>query len=459
MPELNTQKIHQLKSKLESAGVQYCFAAFVDVFGVPKAKVVPIAKFDEMCEGGELYTVGAVEGMGLVGPQEDECQTVPDLDSCVICPWDKRYAWLSADCWYHGQPYWGDGRVILQKVLAQARDMGFTFALGVEPEFYVLRQDETGKYVPLADIPFKGPNACYDVNQTLQSMPFLDPMCRYIEELGWGVHSFDQECGRGQFEFDFHYTDALRMCDRLTFLRTMAKQVAASIGAIATFMPKPFANDFRSGAHFNMSLADVKSGKNVFIGDGSDPLASKYKLKTSDLCLHFVAGLLKHAPAITAVACPSYNSYKGLIAQGDLPEMSWAPVLRCYGKNNRSAMLRLPMSRPCVENRAVDMSVNPYLAAALSLAAGLEGIRQKLDPGEPLNDNLYSLSKSDVEKRQVTRLPQTLLDAVRAFGSDALVAETFGPYAPVYAEQKMKEWSRAFYRVHDAEREEWLTYI
>ncbi len=459
MPELDKQKIHQLKSKLQSEGVQYCFASFVDVFGVPKAKVVPIAKFEEMCEGGELYTVGAVEGMGLVGPQEDECQTVPDLDSCVICPWDTRYAWLSADCWYHGQPYWADGRVILQKVLQQAKEMGFTFALGVEPEFYVLRQDETGKYVPLADLPFKGPNACYDVNQTFQSMPFLDPMCRYIEELGWGVHSFDQECGRGQFEFDFHYTDALRMCDRLIFLRTMAKQVAASIGAIATFMPKPFANDFRSGAHFNMSLADVRSGKNVFIGDGTEPLAAKHKLKVSDLCLHFVAGLLQHAPAITAVACPSYNSYKGLIAQGDLPEMSWAPVLRCYGKNNRSAMLRLPMSRPCVENRAVDMSVNPYLAAALSLAAGLEGIRQKLDPGEPLNDNLYTLSQTDVEKRQVSRLPQTLLDAVRAFQSDPLVSETFGPYAPVYTEQKMKEWSRAFYRVHDAERDEWLTYI
>jgi glutamine synthetase len=450
--------VAKLKSELVSAGVQYVLAAFVDVFGVPKAKCVPIGKFEELCDGGELYTVGAVEGMGLVGPQEDECQTVPDLRSVTVCPWDTRFAWIPADCYHHGQPYGGDGRVLLQKVLAKAKSMGFTFNLGIEPEFYVLRKDEHGKYVPLAQSTFKGPNACYDVNQTLQSMDFLDPMCRYIDGLGWGTHSFDQECGRGQFEFDFHYADALTMSDRFIFLRQMAKSVAESIGAIATFMPKPFANDFRSGAHFNMSLADA-NGKNVFLPAGENPLAKKHGLNVSDLCLHFTAGLLKHAPALTAVCCPSFNSYKGLIAQGDLSEMSWAPVLRCYGKNNRSAMLRLPMSRPCVENRAVDMGVNPYIAAALSLAAGLEGIEQKLDPGEPLNGNLYTLSKTDEQKRRVTRLPQTLLDATRAFEEDDLVAETFGPFQAIYAEQKYKEWNRNFYRVTDEERTEALTYI
>lgn len=454
-------RVAQMKRDLIAKGVQYCFAAYVDVHGIPKAKCVPIAKFEEMCAGGELYTVGASEGMGLVGPQEDECQTVPDLDSCIICPWDTRYAWFSAGLIYHGKPYGGSPRDILGKVLKQSKEMGYTFHLGVEPEFYVLRKDEAGKYSPLAPVLFKQPNACYDVRQTLMSMAFLDPMCRYIEQLGWGVHSFDQECGRGQFEFDFHYADALTMSDRLIFLRLMAKEVAASLGAIATFMPKPFANDYRSGAHFNMSLSDIETGKNVFLPpDKPDAMAQKYGLNCSRLTLHFVAGLLKHAPALTAVCCPTYNSYKGLIAQGDLPEMSWAPVLRCYGKNNRSAMLRLPMSRPCVENRAVDMSVNPYLAAALSLAAGLEGIREQLDPGEPLNDNLYSLSKSDTEKRRVQRLPQTLLDSVRAFEEDPLVAETFGvEFQAIYAEQKHKEWSRGFYRVHDDEREEMLTYI
>ena len=453
-------KVEALKARLESAGVEFVFAAYVDVHGVPKAKCVPIRQFEEMCGGSELYTVGAVEGMGLVGPQEDECCTVPDLDSCVVFPWDKRYAWLNADTHYYGQPYGGDSRVILKKVVAQAKEMGLRFDLGVEPEFYVLRK-QGDTYAPLAETPFKGPNACYDVRQTLASMEFLAPMCRYIEELGWGMHSFDQECGKGQFEFDFHYADAVTMADRFIFLRLMAKQVADSLGAVATFMPKPFANDYRSGAHFNMSLADARTGKNVFLpGDRPDPLAQKYGLNCSKLCLNFVAGLLKHAPALTAVCCPTYNSYKGLIAQGDLPEMSWAPVLRCYGRNNRSAMLRLPMNRPCVENRAVDMSVNPYLAAALSLAAGLEGIRDNLDPGEPLNDNLYTLSSDVAEKRRVQRLPQTLLDAIRAFADDPLVAEALGKeFQQIYYEQKYKEWTKAFYRVHEEERREMLTYI
>jgi glutamine synthetase len=450
-----TDRVRKLKAELIEKGVQYCFATFVDVHGIPKSKCVPIAKFEEMCSGSELYTVGANEGMGLVGPHEDECQTIPDLDSCVVFPWDNQYAWLSSNLSYHGNPYEGSPRDILIRVTQQAKAMGYSLQLGFEPEFYVLKKNETtGKYEPLAPVAFKQPNTCYDVSQTLMSMQFLDPMCRYIEQLGWGVHSFDQECGKGQYEFDFHYTDALTTADRFIFLRLMAKEVAASLGAIATFMPKPFSNDFRSGAHFNMSLNDA-SGKNVFIGGGA-----KYGLNCSKLCLNFVGGLLKHASAITAVCCPTFNSYKGLIAQGDLAEMSWAPVLKCYGSNNRSAMLRLPMSRPCVENRAVDMSVNPYLGAALSLAAGLEGIRDNLDPGEPLNDNLYTLSDHDTQRRKVDRLPQTLLDAVRAFEEDSLVTETFGAtFQQIYAEQKRKEFAKAFYRVSDEERAEMLSYI
>ena len=457
-----SSQVVSIQKKLIKAGVEYVLAAFVDVHGNSKAKCVPIGKFGELCEGKELYTVGACEGMGLVGPQEDECNTVPDLGHIVQFPWDKRFAWMPADCYRYGKPHWGDGRVILQRVMNKARGMGFEFDLGIEPEFYVFRKNkESGALEPLAPIGYKGPNACYDVRQTLGSMDFLDPMCRYIEHLGWGVHSFDQECGKGQFEFDFHYTNALTMSDRLIFLRLMAREVAKSLGAIATFMPKPFANDFRSGAHFNMSLADVKTGRNVFLpGRKPDEWAGKYGINASRLCLNFVAGLLKHAPALTAVCCPTFNSYKGLIAQGDLADMSWAPVLRCYGKNNRSAMLRLPMSRPCVENRAVDMSVNPYLAAALSLAAGLEGIEKDMDPGEPLNDNLYSLSKKETDRKRVERLPQTLLDALRAFEADPLVTEAFGAeFAEVYYEQKYKEWTKGFYKVHEEERAEMLTQL
>ncbi len=299
-----------------------------------------------------------------------------------------------------------------------------------------------------------------------ESDAFLEPMVRYMRELGWGLYSYDQECGRGQYEFDFDYADALTTADRFIFLRFMAKKVAQSIGAVATFMAKPFADDFRSGAHFNMSLADAATGANVFAPGGGaterrNTLAARYGVQCSDIALHFVAGLRRHARAVTAVTCPSYNSYQGLIAQGDLREFSWAPVLIAWGKNNRSAMLRLPGNRYCVENRAVDMSSNPYLAAAISLSAGLDGIEQQLDPGEPLNDDLYKRGATSVTKASgLELLPRTLLHALEAFDLDPVSREAFGDfYKDIYLSHKLREWERGFYPVTDEQRRALLTFI
>ena len=454
-------KVEAVKKRLVAAGVRTCFATFTDVYGIPKAKATPIDSFEHMCEGSELYTVGACEGLGLVGPQEDECATVPDLDSTIVLPWDRTSAWFSSDLHYHGEPYAGDPRGILKRVLERAEGLGFRFNLGIEPELYVLRKDESGALVPITKTAFQGPNACYDLALATESDAFLEPMSRYLNELGWGLFSYDQECGRGQYEFDFGYTDALSMADRFVFLRFMAKKIAHSIGAVATFMPKPFADDFRSGAHFNMSLADAKTGEPLFApGRSAGKLASRYGAGCSDLALHFIAGLKRHAAAITAVTCPSYNSYQGLIAQGELREFSWAPVLVAWGKNNRSAMLRLPGNRYCVENRAVDMSTNPYLAAAISLAAGLDGIEERLDPGEPLNDDLYKHAGKDLAARGIKLLPRTLLHAIEAFDADSLPARAFGDfYKGVYSAHKTKEWEQTFYRVTDEQRSELLTFI
>ena len=305
-------KVAATKKQLVDAGVKTCYATFVDIHGIPKAKATPIQSFEKMCNGQELYTVGALEGLGLAGPHEDECATVPDLDSMVILPWDKTQAWFNADLYYHGAPYGNDPRGILRRVMAQAESMGLRFNLGIEPEFYVFKQDDNGDLRPITQTGFKGPNACYDVTLATESNAFLQPMADYMTELGWGLYSFDQECGRGQHEFDFGYTDALRMTDQFVFLRFMAKKVAQSIGAIATFMPKPFSGDFRSGAHFNMSLGDVTSGANQFAQDAGRgaTLAEKYDAPMSDLAYHFTAGVLKHAKAITALACPTYNSLR-----------------------------------------------------------------------------------------------------------------------------------------------------
>jgi glutamine synthetase len=454
-------KVEAVKKRLQQGGIETCYATFVDVHGIPKAKATPIASFEHMCEGSELYTVGACEGLGLVGPQEDECATVPDLDSVIVLPWDKSAAWFASDLHYHGEPYAGDPRALLRRVLARAEKLGLRFNLGIEPEFYVLVEGPDGALRPITKTTFRGPNACYDLTLATESDAFLAPLSRYLNELGWGLYSYDQECGRGQYEFDFGYTDALTMADRFVFLRFMAKKVAQSIGAVASFMPKPFSDDFRSGAHFNMSLADAKTGANLFAPAGSPgPLAARYGVACSELALHFIAGLKKHAAALTAVTCPSYNSYQGLIAQGELREFSWAPVLVAWGKNNRSAMLRLPGNRYCVENRAVDMSNNPYLAAAITLAAGLEGIEQKLDPGAPLNDDLYRHTRGELAAAGIELLPRTLLHALEAFERDPIAAVAFGDfYKGIYASHKQKEWEQTFYRVTDEQRREKLLFI
>ncbi len=456
------EKVAALKGRLFDEGVKSCVATFVDIYGIPKSKVTPLESFEHLCDGSELYTVGAVEGLGLAGPQEDECATVPDLDSVVVLPWDKTRAWFSSDLYYHGEPYAGDPRGILKRVLARAKDMGFTFNLGIEPEFFVLKPDEHGVLGPITKTRFQGPNACYDLTLATESSAFLDPLAQYLRELNWGLYSYDQECGRGQYEFDFGYSNALTMADRFVFLRFMVKKVAERIGAVATFMPKPFADDFRSGAHFNMSLADSRSGQNLFAPSAgpAGKLASRYGVSCSDLALHFIAGLKAHAPAITAVTCPTYNSYQGLIAQGDLADFSWAPVLVAWGKNNRSAMLRLPGNRYCVENRAVDMSNNPYLAAAISLAAGLDGIERQLDPGEPLNDDLYRRGRKELKAAGIELLPRTLLHALEAFEASPLPSQAFGGfYRDIYLNHKLREWERGFYPVHEEQRRALLTFI
>src|SRR3954467_3172272 len=281
--------ITETKRELMGKGVQYCFATYVDVHGVPKAKTCPISSFEKMVHGSELFTVGAMEGMGLVGPQEDECAAVPDLASMMILPWDKRFAWFASDLYYHGEPYANCSRVMLKRALAKAKH--YTFNIGVETELYVFRR-HNGQYRPIAESTYQGICPAYDVDQTLQSVSFLHPMIEHMRQLEWGVYSFDQEGGRGQYEFDFAYGDALTLCDRLIFLRMMAKQVARSIGAIASFMPKPFSSEFRSGAHFNISLADLQTKAKLF--DPADSSVGecgrRYNIAFPDLAFHFTAG-------------------------------------------------------------------------------------------------------------------------------------------------------------------------
>lgn len=436
--------IERLRAELESQGVKYLFGAYTDVHGVPKSKCVPITHLADAAAGSELYTVGALDGMGELGPHEDECVGVPDLTAITVLPWDRRYAVAPANLYFHGEPYAHDFRRILQNQLAEAAAMGFGMNMGVEPELYVLRETGSGIQPWVPEDLHNAPTRGYDLETTILADPFLEPMVGYINELGWDVYSFDHEGGDGQYEFDFGYTGALEMADRMVIFRLMAKHVARTLGCFASFMPKPFQASFGSGAHLNISLADLATGRNLFEGSAAwdgDPGLAGPSQAYSQIAYQFTAGVLAHGAALMAVLSPTVNSYKRLMPRGLMQEISWAPVFQAWGYNNRTLMARLPMNRRCLEVRTADSAVNFYLGTALVLAAGLDGIRRELSPAEPVNIDTYKVSEKELASLGVRRLPWTLGEAVTAFEESDFAQKALGAELhATYAQLKREEW-------------------
>ena len=376
-----------------------CLASYVDVHGILKAKAVPIDHFSRMMRGSELFTGAALDGLGQ-GPQDDELAVHPDPRALTVLPWREDVAWAPGNLRYRGSPWPMCSRNVLQRQVDRLAQHGLVFNLGVECEIFLVRKD-AGRFMP-ANPQDTLPKAAYDVVGLLEAMDWLNEVVGYMNKLGWEVHSFDHEDANSQFEFDFAYSDVMTMADRFTLWRLMMKETARRRGWEATFMPKPYADRTGSGAHFNMSMSDIKTG--------------------------------------------SMTGY------------TWAPIFISYGGNNRTHMMRVPMLRPEIEGsasehkgvylssarvecRAVDPTMNPYLAAAMVLAAGLEGIEQDLDPGDPLNINMYELSDAELRSRGIGVLPRTLLEAVGAFAEDPLSATCFGSdLAKSFAEIKEREW-------------------
>jgi glutamine synthetase len=434
--------IERLRHDLESQGVKYVFGAYTDVHGVPKSKCVPVSHLADAAAGSELYTVGALDGMGELGPNEDECAGIPDLAEITVLPWDRRYAVAPANLYFHGEPYTHDFRRILQNQIDEAAAAGFRMNMGVEPELYVLRDTPAGVQPWIPEDLHNAPTRGYDLETTILADPFLEPMVQYINELGWDVYSFDHEGGDGQYEFDFGYTDALKMADRMLIFRLMAKHVARTLGCFASFMPKPFQTSFGSGAHLNVSLADISTGRNLFDGGASGDLSEiPHDQAYGPIAYHFTAGVLAHGAALMAVLSPTVNSYKRLMPRGLMQEISWAPVFQAWGYNNRTLMARLPMNRRCLEVRTADSAVNFYLGAALVLAAGLDGIRRELKPADPVNIDTYKVSEKDLADMGVRRLPWTLGEAVTAFEDSEFAQQVLGPELHAsYASLKRAEW-------------------
>lgn len=433
MPE---PSLTALKNTLVSQGIKYCLGAYVDIHGVPKGKIVPVAHFEDFARGSELYTGYALDGLGQ-SPNDDEIASVPDLERGIRLPWRPDTMWYPADNTFKGEPYPIQTRVAFKAVLARAAAMGFAFNLGIECEVYFLKLDASGRLVvPNADDDLM--KSCYDVKRAFDVFPLLDDIVTTLNDLGWDVYSFDHEDGNSQFEFDFKFADGLTMADRYVFFRHLAKTIAGRHGLLATFMPKPFADKTGNGAHFNMSLSSADSGVNLFKATpGDDP----HGVGLSRLGLQFVAGILKHGRALCAAFAPTVNSYKRLIRRGAMGYYSWAPVFNSFGTNNRTNSVRVPMGGGRCESRNADSACNPYLAGALVLAAGLDGIRDGLDPGPPQSENLYEFTDAELAARGVQPLPKTLAEAVAAFADDPFVEQTLGrALRDEFIATKQAEW-------------------
>jgi glutamine synthetase len=446
----SSQETAALIGKLKGEGIRFALASYVDMHGVSKSKMVPVDHLDQMLEGSELFTGAALDGV----PQEindEEVAAMPDLSSMVKLPWRDDTVYFSSDLWCEGKPFEPCSRNILNRVMARANAMGFTFNLGMEAEFFVFREGADGSPEPMSNLPTLE-KPCYDTARLIDNMPWLADLVGAMNGLGWDVYSFDHEDGIGQFEVDFTYADARTMSDRFVFLRLMANSIARKHGLFASFMPKPFGDRTGSGAHFNMSLADSKTGENLF-KTKDDPRGCKL----SPLGYQFIAGILKHLPAITAVVAPTVNSYKRLIKQGSMSGFTWAPIYACYGNNNRTNAVRIPRAGGRVELRAADSACNPYLGAALVLAAGLEGIAQGLDPGEPNRENMYLVPEADRLRRGIALLPRTLAEALDAFAADPLSKATFGDAMfDAWLAYKRQEWMGYLNHVSDWEKKRYL---
>ena len=423
--------LDEAKALVEEKGIEFFLCSFVEMSGAPKAKVVPVTNIDEMAAEGAGFAGFAAGEMGQ-GPHDPDMANIPDFNSLTIVPWRRNMAWVAGNIHVEGEPYQYCPRTILQRQLAKAEDLGYTFNVGVEAEFMLLKQDEQGNYTPWDSLDTLG-KPCYDLRALHRNLDLMTTLLRNLEELGWGPYANDHEDANCQFEINWRYSDALTTADRHTFYKWMVKTVAEEHGLHGTFMPKPFANLTGNGAHFHMSLWDLDNKTELFLDE-------KNENGLSELGYQFMAGILHHAKALAAVTNPLVNSYKRLIRNAPDSGATWAPVYTTYGGSNRTQMIRIP-GPGRIESRVGDGSTNPYLAAAALLAAGLDGIANKIDPGSRNDDNLYEVPEEELVRRGIGFLPTKLSDAIDHLEKDEVVKSALGEvYADYYIQVKRAEW-------------------
>nr|WP_272885720.1 type I glutamate--ammonia ligase [Fictibacillus marinisediminis] len=425
--------------------VRFIRLQFTDLLGVIKNVEIPVGQLEKALDNKMMFDGSSIEG--FVRIEESDMLLYPDLDTWVVFPWTSekgKVARMICDIYNpDGTPFSGDPRGILKKVLKEMEDLGFTdFNIGPEPEFFLFKNDEKGE--PTLELNDKG--GYFDLAPTDLGENCRRDIVLELEDMGFEIEASHHEVAPGQHEIDFKYADAITTCDNIQTFKLVVKTIARKHGLHATFMAKPLFGVNGSGMHANMSL--FKDGDNSFFNPSNET-------GLSETAMQFLAGILKHAQDFTAITNPTVNSYKRLVPGYE------APCYVAWSMQNRSPLIRIPASRGLstrVEVRSVDPTANPYLAMAVLLASGLDGIKNKLQTPEPVDRNIYVMDKEEREAEGIKDLPATLKEAVDRLKKSEVLIKALGEHAAEhFVEAKEIEWDMFRTQVHPWEREQYLS--
>lgn len=429
---------------VEEEDVEFIRLQFTDMFGVLKNVAITSSQLERALDNKCMFDGSSVEG--FVRIEESDMYLYPDYDTFEIFPWrpqNGKVARLICDVYTtDGKPFEGDSRNVLKKVIKNAADLGYIFEVGPECEFFLFHTDENG--LPTTVTHEKA--GYFDLGPVDLGENVRRDMILTLEDMDFEVEASHHEVAPAQHEIDFRYDEALITADNIMTFKLTVKTIAKRHGLYATFMPKPKYGINGSGMHVNMSLASL-DGKNVF-ADENDALG------LSEDAYHFIAGLLEHAKGMTAITNPLVNSYKRLVPGHE------APVYIAWSATNRSPLVRIPSSRgqgTRVELRSPDPAANPYLVLAVCLAAGLDGIKRKLEIPKSIDCNIFAMTDEERNTAGIEKLPENLYEAVKCLNDDKLICEVLGEHiVSKYTEAKLKEWEDYRTRVSQWEIDEYL---
>jgi glutamate---methylamine ligase len=432
-----------LSATARERGIKYFLVSFCDLAGTTRAKLVPAGAIDAIHEEGASFA-GFATWLDLT-PADPDVFAIADPDSLIQLPWKPEVGWLAADLILRGQPLEQAPRHVLKTTLARLAEKGFSASTGVECEFFLLTPDGHA----VADPRDTQSKPCYDQIALVRRYDLISEICDAMTLLGWEPYQNDHEDANGQFEMNWKYADALTTADRQVFFKYMVKSLAEKHGLRATFMPKPFTHLTGNGCHIHISLWDRETGANLFLGKpGATGPAADMGEGLTKLGHQCIAGVLDTAAPLCALIAPTVNSYRRLNAAGTLSGATWSPRTASVSGNNRTHMVRIP-GPGRFEVRVADGSANPYLLPAAVLEACRHGMERGLSVGTVSDVNVYEGGTTDL-----TPLPTTLLDALRAFEATPVLRTALGePFATAYLKHKHVEWLESLRHVSDWERE------